>query len=239
MSKITRYICITIVFLCLIIIGTLLDIYFDMKNLVVLFTKFSIIALCIGIVKKLNITKEKGKISKGDIAISLVPALFSMLLIFGPINKIPDVYSVIIGVLGVLATAIWEELHYRMIGVEVFKGEKEKLTYKEVILLSLLFGFSHAINIVLKPQEILIELFRIILSTASASLFLALYIKTKRIELSILSHFLLNYITLFFKTFSTSYNYLGYIAYDVIYYISVISYFVIAYMIFKKYNLVK
>lgn len=238
MSQSKKYICITIIFLCFILIGTVLDIWFNTKNIFSLFTKLIIIILSLVILKRLKLPKNESNVTIKDILISLVPMVFSTLLIFGPINKFPSTFTVVTGTLSVAATAIWEELHFRVIGTGMLKGEKQKLDIKSVILLILIFGFSHAINILLKPNEVMLELFRIIFSAATGSLFLALYLKTNNITLSILSHFLLNYITLFFKTFSTSPNYLGYIAYDVIYYISVVTYFVIAYIMFKKYELV-
>ena len=237
MNKIAKYICIIIIFLCLILISTSLDVYLNTDSLISIITKICITIICIVIIRKENILKEKNKITPGDIAAALIPMAFSILLIFGPINKMPNTYVIISGVLGAFTTAVWEELSYRVIGTKAFEDENEKLNSKSVILLCLLFGFSHAINIILKPNEILIELFRIILSTAVGSLFLALYLKTRNIKLSILSHFLLNYVTLFFKTFSTTPNYLGYIAYDVIYYLSVITYFVISWYIFRRYDL--
>lgn len=237
MNKIAKYICITIIFLCLILISTSLDIYLNTDNLISIITKICIIIICIVIIRKENILKEKNKTTSEDIGVALIPMTFSILLIFGPINKMPNTYVIISGILGAFTTAVWEELSYRVIGTKAFEDENEKLNSKSVILLCLLFGFSHAINIILKPNEILIELFRIILSTAVGSLFLALYLKTRNIKLSILSHFLLNYVTLFFKTFSITPNYLGYIAYDVIYYLSVITYFVISWYIFRRYDL--
>lgn len=237
MNKIAKYICIIIIFLCLILISTSLDVYLNTDSLVSIITKICITIICIVIIRKENILKEKNKTTSEDIAVALIPMTFSILLIFGPINKMPNTYVIISGVLGAFTTAVWEELSYRVIGTKAFEDENEKLNSKSVILLCLLFGFSHAINIILKPNEILIELFRIILSTAVGSLFLALYLKTRNIKLSILSHFLLNYVTLFFKTFSTTPNYLGYIAYDVIYYLSVITYFVISWYIFRRYDL--
>ena len=237
MNKIAKYICITIIFLCLILISTALDVYLNTDSLISIITKICITIICIVIIRKENILKEKNKTTSEDIAVALIPMTFSILLIFGPINKMPNTYVIISGVLGAFTTAVWEELSYRVIGTKAFEDENEKLNSKSVILLCLLFGFSHAINIILKPNEILIELFRIILSTAVGSLFLALYLKTRNIKLSILSHFLLNYVTLFFKTFSTTPNYLGYIAYDVIYYLSVITYFVISWYIFRRYDL--
>lgn len=237
MNKIAKYICITIIFLCLILISTSLDVYLNTDSLISIITKICITIICIVIIRKENILKEKNKTTSEDIAVALIPMTFSILLIFGPINKMPNTYVIISGVLGAFTTAVWEELSYRVIGTKAFEDENEKLNSKSVILLCLLFGFSHAINIILKPNEILIELFRIILSTAVGSLFLALYLKTRNIKLSILSHFLLNYVTLFFKTFSTTPNYLGYIAYDVIYYLSVITYFLISWYIFKRYDL--
>ena len=237
MNKIAKYICITIIFLCLILISTSLDVYLNTDSLISIITKICITIICIVIIRKENILKEKNKTTSEDIAVALIPMTFSILLIFGPINKMPNTYVIISGVLGAFTTAVWEELSYRVIGTKAFEDENEKLNRKSVILLCLLFGFSHAINIILKPNEILIELFRIILSTAVGSLFLALYLKTRNIKLSILSHFLLNYVTLFFKTFSTIPNYLGYIAYDVIYYLSVVTYFVISWYIFRRYDL--
>ena len=237
MNKIAKYICIIIIFLCLILISTSLDVYLNTDSIVSIITKICITIICIVIIRKENILKEKNKTTSEDIAVALIPMTFSILLIFGPINKMPNTYVIISGVLGAFTTAVWEELSYRVIGTKAFEDENEKLNSKSVILLCLLFGFSHAINIILKPNEILIELFRIILSTAVGSLFLALYLKTRNIKLSILSHFLLNYVTLFFKTFSTTPNYLGYIAYDVIYYLSVITYFVISWYIFRRYDL--
>ena len=237
MNKIAKYICIIIIFLCLILISTSLDVYLNTDSLVSIITKICITIICIVIIRKENILKEKNKTTSEDIAVALIPMTFSILLIFGPINKMPNTYLIISGVLGAFTTAVWEELSYRVIGTKAFEDENEKLNSKSVILLCLLFGFSHAINIILKPNEILIELFRIILSTAVGSLFLALYLKTRNIKLSILSHFLLNYVTLFFKTFSTTPNYLGYIAYDVIYYLSVITYFLISWYIFRRYGL--
>lgn len=237
MNKIAKYICITIIFLCLILISTSLDVYLNTDSLISIITKICITIICIVIIRKENILKEKNKTTSEDIAVALIPMTFSILLIFGPINKMPNTYVIISGVLGAFTTAVWEELSYRVIGTKAFEDENEKLNSKSVILLCLLFGFSHAINIILKPNEILIELFRIILSTAVGSLFLALYLKTRNIKLSILSHFLLNYVTLFFKSFSTTPNYLGYIAYDVIYYLSVVTYFVISWYIFRRYDL--
>ena len=95
MKKIAKYICITIIFLCLILISTSLDVYLNTDSLISIITKICITIICIVIIRKENILKEKNKTTSEDIAVALIPMTFSILLIFGPINKMPNTYVII------------------------------------------------------------------------------------------------------------------------------------------------
>lgn len=132
MNKIAKYICITIIFLCLILISTSLDVYLNTDSLISIITKICITIICIVIIRKENILKEKNKTTSEDIAVALIPMTFSILLIFGPINKMPNTYVIISGILGAFTTAVWEELSYRVIGTKAFEDENEKLNSKSV-----------------------------------------------------------------------------------------------------------
>ena len=239
MKKIYMYISSIVIFLLVIIIGTLLDKWQNLSNVYSLIFKLIIIIICKTWIKRNRVKYKEGKFFTKYLFVALIPMCISIILICGPINRAPSLKNVVLGILGMLATAIWEELFYRVIGVEVFKNSDGIITKNSVIILVLLFSFSHAINIVLKPHEYMIELFRIVLSASAGMLFLALYLKTRNIYVPILSHFLMNYTTLFFKTFSYTPNVLGYITYDIVFYVGIIAYFLLANRIFKKNKLLK
>ena len=140
MNKRAKYICITIIFLCLILISTSLDVYLNTDSLISIITKICITIICIVIIRKENILKEKNKTTSEDIAVALIPMTFSILLIFGPINKMPNTYVIISGILGAFTTAVWEELSYRVIGTKAIEDENEKLKKQEVTTGKTIYG---------------------------------------------------------------------------------------------------
>lgn len=234
-----KYIYMTIIFLAITIIGSYLDSYYRIQNLYSILAKLIITITCTVIIIKRKLFVCKGDFFTKYIIIAMLPVLINLILMYGPVDKRVSNWVAITSFFRVLITAIWEELHFRAIGVDVLKNNSDKITKDNAILLIFIFAFSHSINILLNPNQILVELFRIILSTATGSLFLSLYLKTNNIVVSILSHFCLNYTTLFFNTFSSKPNSLGIIVYDIVYYIGIMMYFYVAIYIIRKNNLVE
>lgn len=163
---------------------------------------------------------------------ALLPLIFGIIIYYGPINNSPSFGVIITGFLGITTTVIWEELHYRVIGVELLKDKNKFISIKSIIILILIFALSHSINFIFNPN--LTEIIRIIFSISTGALFLGLYLNTKNVFMPMLSHFLLNYTSMFFTTFSTSPNYFDNIT-NVIFYISIIVYLIIGINLLKTY----
>lgn len=234
-----KFIYITIIFLIIATMGSVLDKYFVIQNFYSIIARIIIIIMCSIIIIKRKIHIIKGKFFSKYILIAILPMIINFVLMCGPVDKSVSNWIVISGIIRVVTTATWEELHFRAIGVDMLKNKKGKLTKEYAILLIFIFAFLHVINIILNPNQILVELFRIVLSLSIGAFFLAIYLKTGNILVSILSHFLLNYTTLFFNTFSSNPNSLGIIVYDVVYYIGIILYLCIAVNIIKQNKLVE
>ena len=234
-----KYICLTIIFLVLVVCGSILDSYFNTDHLCSTMFKTLVIFICSLIIYKRKINIIEGRLFTKYLLICLIPMIINFILMFGPIDKAISKWVFFATLFRTIATATWEELHFRVVGVDMLKNKDSNLTKEYAILLVFIFAFLHMVNIFLNPYQILVELFRIILSLATGSLFLSLYLKTNNIFVPIIAHFLLNYTTLFFNTFSTNPNSLGIIVYNIVYYIGLIIYFGIAIYIIKKNKLVE
>ena len=134
------------------------------------------------------------------LAAALIPALANT------INAccIPDYFPGMAAILNLaacmLTTAIWEEMYFRYVGRTLFETDGT-YTIGAVILLALAFGFPHLINIFFyDATSVLIQF----ISASFAGVFLlALYRHTGSLLLTIIGHFLQNFLATFFQTVTT------------------------------------
>lgn len=98
-------------------------------------------------------------------------------------------------------TAVWEEMYFRYVGKTLFEQEG-KYSIGAVVLLSVAFGVTHMINIFFyDPVSVLIQLLS---ASISGVFWLALYRHTGSLTLTIIAHFLQNFMGTFFQTFTTA-----------------------------------
>lgn len=234
-----KFILISIIFLSISIIGAWLDIKLMTHDLYSIISKLLIIGVCILVICRKKINIGKGKFFTKYTVIATLPLIVNFVLMYGQIDKKVPLCLVIIKTFRVITTAVWEELHFRAIGVSMLKNKKEKLEKEYAILLVFIFAFLHLINILLNYNNILVELYRTVLAVATGSFFLALYLKTNNIFVPIFSHFLLNYTTTFFNMFSSAPNHVGIAIYNTVYYVGIILYFLISVHIIRRNNLIE
>lgn len=119
----------------------------------------------------------------------LPPLVFIVLCYLGPIRPETDLYSLILAVLGVVSTAFWEEMYFRLWGRILFEEEGRYRTF-DFLFMALTFGAMHLINLAGAPfGPVMIQAVTAVLT----ALFLqALYAASGSLHLVIVFHFLLN-----------------------------------------------
>lgn len=136
--------------------------------------------------------------------VALLPAFANLLSGFCIPDWYPGTVEVINQTAAILTTAAWEELYFRYVGRTLFERDG-KYTTGAVVLLSLAFSVPHLINIFFyDPASVLLQ---VLSASVSGVFFLALYRHTGSLRLTILAHFLQNFIGMFFQTFTTAETY--------------------------------
>lgn len=138
--------------------------------------------------------------------------MFSLAMNFRLLNVIPDASVIVWGMLGVLATVLVEEFYYRVGILYFFK--KEKLRYKSIVALSLVFAASHLVNLI--STNWLIVLLQVIIAFSLSMFTIGLFLKTKNIMVALLAHLSLNLTALVFQMFSKSNALIGNLGYVIV-----------------------
>lgn len=140
---------------------------------------------------------------------ALIPFIFAFAMSFGIPDASPGISAVISGFLGVFSTVLAEELYYRAAVLRLFRGEK--ITYRLVLLLSLVFSLSHAVNYFF--ADALAVTLQLAVAFSLGTFTLGIFLRTRNIIIPMLSHLLLNGTPMFFELFSGNGGAVGYAGY--------------------------
>ena len=247
-NKLLEYILLTTICMMIIIFGDLLEIYANINNSFSLIFKAIVIVFLIGlIILKDNYLVEneeetpnldENKITKYDILLILFIFLINNILNFAIINQSASFINILGGILNSLTSAVWEGLLFRYLGVEIL-GEDGELNKKNFIILILICGLSHGTGVLLKPNEFLLESIKIVFALSTGTLLLSHFLKTKNIFYTMFLHFIINYIPIFYSTFSSFSSYFGNVVYIILLILYLCINFFLGIYIIKKYKLIK
>lgn len=120
---------------------------------------------------------------------AFMPCMIFSLSVIGTPDSFSSASLIILTILNVLTTAIWEELFFRYIGKSLF-AKDDRFTISDFIVLTIVFAAVHLINMLFHPP--LDVLLQAALAVTTGIFWLALYCKTKNIIVSITSHFAAN-----------------------------------------------
>ena len=122
----------------------------------------------------------------------LPPLILSLLAYLGPLNLKIAPGRLIVLLLGVLPTALWEELFFRLWGRILFE---EKGTYRpaDFLFLALTFGAMHLVNAFSAPIGVVAV--QVMLAVVTALFLQTIYAVSGSLRLPLLYHFLLNLIS--------------------------------------------
>lgn len=175
-------------FVC--VVGALLDAQFG-ADFVSVLCKLLIIA---GILAYARYKKEcrrlwEGKFLTPFLVLAFVPCVIFSLSVIGTPDSLPSASVVLLAVLNIATTAVWEELFFRYVGKSLF-GKNGSFTYPDFILLTTVFAAVHLVNMLFySPVSVLLQT----AEAAAAGIFwLALYSKTRNLMVTVTSHFALN-----------------------------------------------
>lgn len=173
----------------------------DSKGIVDIVTKVCIIVGILIYAKKRGELKSafSGKVSTKYLLIAIIPVVFNLLQGARAFNTVPLLTTAIVSILGVLTTAVWEELFYRYVGENVINKEYSK---SNVIFLSITFSLAHAVNYFF--YDAFSVTLQLVLAFCVALFMLGLYKKTGNILVTIVAHFLINMSSQIYTLFSTS-----------------------------------
>lgn len=185
---------ITFSFLFVTIISNLLD-YVLNTSIIYMFAKTFLIVIFLGLIIIKNV-KNNNKFPLKYVLISLIPILFNFIIYFTNIEII-DKKILIEGTFLILQTVILEELFFRMLAVKYF-SLNNRITWTDFYLLALITAFFHSINMFFPLENII---FKVIYSFSISVFYLALYLKSKNILITILSHFISSFVIFTFTNF--------------------------------------
>lgn len=106
------------------------------------------------------------------------------------------------GILSVLTTAVWEELYYRAVAVQLLHEDRDRLSRSALILLTVVFSLSHGVNAI--NGDYLSAFLTVMLAAGFGFLLLAIYSATGSLILPWILHFMNNFISWFFISFSSN-----------------------------------
>ena len=199
--KVTVFVILAVALSSFIVAGALLDMHIG-TNFIELLFKCIIIA---GILAYAGYKKEchslwEGKFFTPFLFLAIIPCVIFSLSVIGSPDSSPSFSLIVFTVLGVLTTAIWEELFFRYVGKSLF-GKGEGFAFSDFMMLTTVFAAVHLINMFFYPPlDVLLQ----VAEAATVGVFLlALYCKTKNIMVPITSHFVLNLVAGLFPIFVT------------------------------------
>lgn len=133
--------------------------------------------------------------------VALIPALANTFNTICIPNHFPGTVETFNLIATMFTTAAWEELYFRYVGRTLFEKDS-KYSTSAVVLLPLTFGIPHLINIFFyDPVSVLIQ---VLSASISGVFWLAMYRHTGCLWLTILGHFVQNFMGMFFQTFTTA-----------------------------------
>ena len=115
-----------------------------------------------------------------------------------PLNARPAPLVLAAALLGVLTTALWEELYFRAVAVRLFRGELNRRTVGGMCLI---FALSHMVNAI--TGNWVDTGLTVFFAFGMGMLLLGLYAASGRLVLPMLAHFCVNGISVFFNCFSS------------------------------------
>ena len=128
----------------------------------------------------------------------LLPLIFSALVNTGHPNITPTLDILLLGIIGMLTTIVWEELFFHYVGQMLFE-RNDSYSIGALAVLVLGFGLSHLLYILLDPSMLEEVLWQTALTTSFGFFSLTLYAKVQNIWVSALAHLSMNVL----NTFST------------------------------------
>ena len=174
----------------LVLAGNLLDESFGLPY-ISLFVKFGLAWLAFMMAKQSGYLDPAGdgRLFSPYFFLILPPIVFTVLCYLGPIRPETELYGFILAVLGILSTAFWEELYFRLWGRILFEEEGQYRTV-DFLFLALTFGAMHLINLVSAPLGPVV--LQAVLAVVTALFLQSLYASSESLRLVILFHLLLN-----------------------------------------------
>lgn len=130
---------------------------------------------------------------------ALIPTVMSILLTACPLGNSIGTDIIVFTITGTLTTAIWEELYFRYVGCSLFE-EDSKFKWYNILFLAFSFSMAHTLNIF--SNGAFATMTQVIFTFGFGIFALALYISTRSILLTIISHFLMNSVTDFYTIFA-------------------------------------
>ena len=136
------------------------------------------------------------------LAFVMVVIVLQLVAQYRPCNFVPNLAVFLAGVLGVLTIAMWEELYYRAVAVQILEERLNRLSTRGIVVMTLVFSLSHMVNLV--SGDYIAVLITVIFASGFGFLLLAIYATSKSLILPIVLHFTVNYLSTLFNTFSTN-----------------------------------
>lgn len=134
-----------------------------------------------------------GRLFSPYLLLILPPLVYTLLAYLGPIRPETGAELIVLSLLGTLATALWEELYFRLWGRILFEEEGRYRPF-DFLFTALVFGAMHLVNLAAAPfGEVAVQAMLAVIT----GLFLqTVYAAGGSLRLLILFHFLMNAITL-------------------------------------------
>lgn len=233
-KKILQYVFITAIYTIAMIIGTLLDMYFKIENGFTIIVNSILIASSIVIIIKNDVECFTGKFFSRYFLLIIIPLIFAFGLSYAQINRSNLIRVIMGGFLGVFTTVVFEEMHYRVIGYEVFK--KDKLYLNSALLLTFIYSCSNVINMIFNKEEAIMIILGFISSFSFGLFLLSIYGKVKNALLPIFCSTLFNYTFVYFDTFSINTHILSTNLCYLLFFISNLFYITVGIKIIKGYK---
>lgn len=169
---------------------------------IILKTLFIIGCTLFLIIKKKHVFKDNRKYLKRICLEIIILFLINLLMSIRIINRGFEVYTLIVTILSIFTTAVWEELFYRCIGSTIVLDDS--YNPKGVMILSGVFALSHLVNLV--SGDYLSTILIVIFAFGFSVYLYSSYLLTNSIAGGIVLHFIINFSNSFFALLSTKGN---------------------------------
>lgn len=133
-----------------------------------------------------------------DLFLAIIPGMIELIGFAVPLYYYPGHITILLYILGIVLTAIWEELFFRALPVQWIQIE----SIYDIAFITLVFSASHIFNILTGSP--LSTFLQIILAYCFGFFMMVLYLNTGNIVLNMFAHFVLNFCCNFYTLFTTS-----------------------------------